>query len=63
MAVEFIADVMSSSHWDLLEHGTGIGYSWLTEKGAKLLQFFGDFGSNSDKWPEWWCSCEVGEEF
>lgn len=61
--VEFIADVMSSNQWDLLEHGTGIGSSWLTEKGAVLLQFFRDKGVDTDKWPDWWCSCGPGETF
>jgi len=62
-AVEFIADVMSSSHWDLLDHGTSLGGSWLTERGKVLLQFFQDFGANAEGWPGWWCSVEVGEEW
>lgn len=62
-AVEFIADVMSSSRWDLLEHGTGIGCAWLTEKGELLLRFMRKFGTDSDAWPEWWCSVTVGEEW
>ena len=40
--VEFGAKVLNS--WDLLEHGTGIGYAWLTDDGKVLLEFLRDFG-------------------
>lgn len=61
--VEFVAKVMNSSKWNLLEHGGSIGRSWLTTKGKVLLQFFEDFGTDTDEWPMWWCSCDAGEEW
>jgi len=39
---EFGAKVLDS--WGLLEHGTGIGYAWLTGDGRLLLEFLQDFG-------------------
>jgi hypothetical protein len=62
-AVEFIAAVMSSSEWDLLEHGTGIGWAWMTDRGETLLQFFRDKGTDQDEWPEWVQSCPVDKEW
>ena len=50
-AVEFIAAVMNS--WDLLEHGGGVGGSWLTDKGELLLHFFRRYGDDDRKWPRW----------
>lgn len=41
--VEFGAKVLDS--WDLIEHGTGIGYAWLTDDGKLLLDFLRDFGT------------------
>lgn len=38
---------------DLAEHGTGIGWPWLTDKGKLLLVFLEEFGTDVDKWPEW----------
>ncbi|MBI2064896.1 MAG: hypothetical protein HYT62_02485 [Candidatus Yanofskybacteria bacterium] len=49
--VEFGAKVID--HWGLLEHGVGIGHAWLTDEGELLLRFLSDFGTDSDKWPEW----------
>lgn len=40
---EFGAKVLDS--WDLLDHGTGIGFAWLTEDGELLLEFLQDFGT------------------
>jgi hypothetical protein len=40
---EFAAKVLDS--WNLLEHGTGIGFAWLTEEGKLLLEFLRDFGT------------------
>lgn len=39
---EFGAKVLDS--WGLLDHGTGIGFAWLTEDGKLLLEFLHDFG-------------------
>jgi hypothetical protein len=52
-AVEFIANIMNSYHWDLLEHGISVRLSWLTERGELLLGFLRDFGTDPDAWPEW----------
>ena len=30
--------------WGLLEHGTGIGWAWLTDDGKMVLEFLRDFG-------------------
>jgi len=62
-AVEFIAHVMSSAKWGLLEHGTGIGSSWVTDKGKKLLEFYTKMGTNDNNWPDWVQSCDVNEEW
>ncbi len=59
--VEFIAHVMDG--WGLLEHGTSIGNSWLTDDGKALLEFLRKFGTDTDGWLMWWCSCESGEEW
>lgn len=40
---EFGAKVLDS--WGLLEHGTGIGFAWLTDDGRLLLEFLTDFGT------------------
>lgn len=51
--VEFAAKVIDS--WDLTEHGTGIGYAWLTVSGKLLLGFLREYGTDPDEesWPEW----------
>jgi hypothetical protein len=49
--VEFGAKVLDSS--GLVEHGSGIGWAWLTDDGELLLQFLKEFGTESEKWPEW----------
>jgi hypothetical protein len=51
-AVEFIAHVFNGS-WDLFEHGTGVGSSWLTEDGRDLMLFLQQYGTNPEEWPEW----------
>lgn len=48
---EFGAHVLDMM--DLLEHGTGIGWPWLSDKGKLLLGFLQEFGTDSNKWPEW----------
>lgn len=48
---EFGAHVLDS--WDLVEHGTGIGWPWLTADGLIVLAFLERFGSEDDSWPEW----------
>lgn len=40
---EFGAKVLDS--WELLEHGTGIGWAWLTDDGKLLLEFLREFGT------------------
>ena len=62
-ATELIAKVMGSDSWGLLEHGCSIGGAWLTERGEALLHFFEAYGDDDDAWPEWWCSCDEGEEW
>ena|ERR1700760_4421404 len=42
---EFAAKVLDS--WDILEHGSSIGFAWLTEDGKLLLEFLNDFGTES----------------
>lgn len=49
--VEFGAKILD--HWTLLEHGVGIGHAWLTNEGELLLRFLNEFGTDSDKWPDW----------
>lgn len=39
---EFGAKVIDS--WGLIEHGTGIGWAWLTDEGKLFLAFLRDFG-------------------
>ena len=39
---EFGAKVLGS--WDLIDHGTGIGFAWLSDDGRLLLEFLRDFG-------------------
>lgn len=43
--VEFGAKVLDS--FGLTEHGTGIGWAWLTDDGKLLLRFLRDFGTES----------------
>lgn len=67
--VEFGAKVLD--HFELLEHGGGIGYAWLTDDGRFLLEWLRKYGTDdgdiSDPiWPEWWChspecDCEACE--
>jgi hypothetical protein len=54
-AAEFIADVMNSAKWNLLEHGGSVRFSWMTERGKCLLAFLRDYGNDAHKslWPEW----------
>jgi hypothetical protein len=60
IAVEFIAQALDKI--ELLEHGTGIGYAWLTRAGAMLLGFLDEF-AKPDSWPKWAKSCPAGETF
>lgn len=50
--VEFVAHVLDS--WGLIEHGTGIGWPCLTDDGLLVKAFLEDFGTDDDKWPEWY---------
>lgn len=49
-AVEFMAHALDG--WGLLEHGSSIGYCWLTDKGKKVLAWIRANGVDSDTWPE-----------
>jgi len=49
--VEFAAKVVDG--WGLIEHGGGIGYSWLTGTGGMLLSFLREHGTDRDEWPVW----------
>ena len=40
--IEFGAKVLDS--WHLIDHGTGIGWAWLTDDGKLLLRFLREFG-------------------
>lgn len=51
--VHFIAHVMASHPWHLLEHGTSIGGAWPSEDGQILLDFFRHFGTDQHTYPEW----------
>lgn len=61
--VEFGAKCLDS--WDLIEHGTGIGWAWLTDEGKLVLRFLREFGLDDidPTWPDWQSdfSCD-GEE-
>lgn len=48
---EFAAKVCDS--WGLLEHGTGIGWAWLTPDGKLFLRFLNDFDTDDNIWPDW----------
>ncbi len=62
LAVEFVAQVLNSHGVGLLEHGTAVGYSWLTPQGKVLLAFLGA-QPNPDEWPEWVTSSTGDEIF
>ena len=55
--VEVFAKVLDS--WGLLEHGTGIGWAWLTDDGQMLIDFLREYGTQesrddgSELWPDW----------
>ena len=58
--LEFAAKVLNE--WDLIEHGTGIGYAWLTPEGVSLLAWLRKWGVDEDAWPDGWdhspdCPC------
>lgn len=50
--VEFVAHVMGSDQWDLLEHGSSIGGAWLTKDGETLLAFLREHGTDQEEWPD-----------
>ena len=57
---EFGAKVLDD--WGLIEHGTGIGWAWLTAEGVSLLAWIRANGTDEDAWPEGWqdsldCPC------
>lgn len=57
--IEFGAKCLDS--WDLIDHGTGIGWAWLTDDGKLLLRFLREFSTDDQvehtatdgKWPLW----------
>ena len=61
LTTEFIAHVMNTDKFDLLDHGTSVGHSWLTDKGILLLDFFRTFGTDNNKWPEFWMAKDVSQ--
>jgi hypothetical protein len=48
---EFAAKVLDS--WNLIEHGTSIGFAWPTADGKLLLEFLRDFGTDDAEFPDW----------
>ena len=63
-AVEFVAQVLSET--GLLEHGSSIGFAWLTPGGEMLLAFLREYGTESHlggPWPEWALACDASEPF
>ena len=60
-AVEIVAHALD--HVGLLEHGSTIGFAWLTPGGELLLRFLQKYGIDHERWPEWAESCPVGERF
>jgi hypothetical protein len=58
-AVEFAAQALDSS--DMTEHGSGIGWAWLTAAGKTVLLFLRKYGVDREKWPEW-ATTSVGSE-
>jgi hypothetical protein len=57
--IEFGAKVLDS--WGLTEHGTGIGWAWLTNKGILLLRYYREFGEYDEKHDEMWLGWWEGE--
>ncbi len=55
---EFGAHVLDAMN--LVEHGTGIGWPWLTAEGLIVLAFLYEFGIMAEAWPEW-ATAEVVE--
>jgi hypothetical protein len=51
--LELVVKLLSSYTIDLLEHGTSVHWSWLTEKGQLLQEFLQQYGTDQDEWPEW----------
>ena len=49
--IEFGAKVLDS--FGLIDHGTGIGWAWLTDDGETLIAFLKDFGTDEDQHPDW----------
>lgn len=50
---ELIAHLMDGGRMALLDHGTSIGGSWLSDRGKALLAFFSLYGDHDENWPEW----------
>lgn len=48
--VELVAHFLNDR--DFMEHGTGIGYSWLTPDGEMLLQWLREHGTDDKSWPD-----------
>ena len=55
-AVEFMAHALDG--WGLIEHGTSIGYCWLTTRGEKVLAWLRLHGTDDVTWPEFWFSTD-----
>jgi hypothetical protein len=51
--------------WELLEHGSEIGFAWLTDDGRLVLEYLREFGTDDSGQPEWgsefsWSEVEDG---
>ena len=55
-AVEFMGHAIDG--WGLIEHGTVLSRSWLTEDGKTLLAWLNKHGTDTDEWPEQWIHSE-----
>lgn len=65
IAVEFVAQALSQAGF--LEHGSSIGFAWLSGAGRLLLDFLRQHGTeqrgmDDPKWPEWAWTCDPEKE-
>lgn len=57
--VEFAAHVLDG--WELVEHGSAIGWPWLTPKGTVVKEFLEEHGTDDSEWPSWAYEREVAQ--
>jgi hypothetical protein len=61
-AVQFVAHVLNNAN--LTEHGTSVGFGWLTAPGALILRFLRKYKDvDNDKWPEYADSADSADDF